>query len=208
MDFYKKRNKTGAQEVLIEKEYKCASLQAITNETVKQSNYKRIKELIQEINGHLTDLRGIRIDNDDKSEKKRQNLIELFEGCLYKLLQPKQSDDIFIKLNSQLEDIRKQCNNAIQERSVEDLRKLSTRAERNLQVLKNLDKSTDKNAADDYALLIGRYEELYNIIKNHFNSERISKPMTTEEYLKINGKLIYFSLFIIYMSQLCLENRT
>ncbi|XP_076257716.1 uncharacterized protein LOC143194859 isoform X1 [Rhynchophorus ferrugineus] len=186
MDFSKKRTKNGVQMILTEKEYKWASLQAITNETVKENSGRRIKELIQEINAHLADLRSIHIENDDRSEKKRQELIKLFEGCLFKLAQSKQGDEIFLKLNSQLEDIRKQCNNAIQERNVAELKKLSARAEGNLQVLKNLDKSNDKAIIDDYAQLTARYEDLYNTIKKHFNSERISRPMSTQEYLKLN----------------------
>ncbi|XP_060522106.1 uncharacterized protein LOC132699426 [Cylas formicarius] len=88
MDYLQKKFKKSQDSagVVSEKEYKYASLQAVLKETVKEGSRRQLKELVEEVNSHLTDLRGLSDEKDLRIRERTQYLIDKYEECLVKLL--------------------------------------------------------------------------------------------------------------------------
>lgn len=200
MDFYKKIVKTkDTASVLSEKEYKCASLQAIANEAIKENNKKRLKELLDEINGHLADLRSITNDKDVKNKEKCDKLIKQFEECLMKILNT-QVVDVLTTISNQQQSLQNLADKAIRDNDLAELKKLSERMERNLEVMKEIPEIKDARGSEngDKRILeaMNEYTGLLNKVMTHINMQKriISGPMSLEEaspnQTKLEGKLI------------------
>lgn len=187
MNVLKKKSKNkDVINALNEKEYKCVSLRAITNEIMKENNEKKLKELVEEINHHLTDLRSLRIEDDDTIEERRANLIGNFEKCLVKIIKPV-SKEILEKLKKQQDDIKEFSVAVIEKDDAEELRLLAERIDRLMQVIKNLPEVINGTASEQLKLIIAQYEALYGTVRAHFNSARISRPISQMEFSKLFG---------------------
>ncbi|CAG9773755.1 unnamed protein product [Ceutorhynchus assimilis] len=190
MDFYKKIVKTkDVNSVLSEKEYKCVSLQAISTEAIKENNKKTLKDLVEEINGHLTDLQAIYNDiKEPRNKEKCDKLIKQYQECLVKIVNNKFSD-VVITITRQLNNWEALTNEAIRENNLEELNELVDRMERNFEVMKEIPEvkraRSMENGDEKILEIINKYKAQLNKAMGHIIAQKriISGPVLLQEKL-------------------------
>lgn len=201
MELYKKIVKSSKDTVanlLSEKECKCESLQAIINEAIKENNKKTLKELVEEINAHLVDLRGINEELDIKSKAKKEKLLKQFEECLLKIVN-NSSLSILNPLNVQLQELQNLTNLAFKENDIEELKKLAGRMERNIGVMKEIPEvksaRNSQNSDDKTLEVFNKYASLLTTVRtriNKFYQDGMTTPSPQNK-----GEICVFSLFTL-----------
>lgn len=185
MDFYKKIIRAkDPNSGLSDKECKCASLQAITNEAIKENNKKRLRELVEEINGHLSDLRAIQDDKDLKNKVKCQELTKKFEDCLVKIVNTT-SQDILEPIKAQLLVIQDLTNEAIAANNYDGLKRLSERIERNIMIVNEIPEvkgaRNSTNGDEKILALANKYTALLNEVLNHLKTHESGETENIEQ---------------------------
>ncbi|XP_066246647.1 uncharacterized protein [Euwallacea similis] len=181
MDFYKKisanKRKESPGSFLAEKQCKCVSLQAIINAAIKNNNKKMLKELVEEINGHLADLRSFVDNSDQKYNDKRDRLIKEFEECLVKSVNSS-SLNILNPLNAQLQELNNLTNVAIRDNNYEQLQKLAERMERNITILKEIPEVKtarhSQNGDGKTLEVFNKYSSLLSKVLQYLNAIKLS----------------------------------
>ncbi|XP_050299489.1 uncharacterized protein LOC126738277 [Anthonomus grandis grandis] len=189
MDFYKKMVKPkDPNGVLSEKEYKCASLQAIINEAIKENNKRHLRDLVEEVNEHLADLRAIK--NDVKNQDKCNKIIKQLEDCLIKIAN--QNDvfhDVMATIQAQLQELQNLTNRAIRDESLDELKRLAERMEGNIAIVKEIPEVkgaiSGDNRNEKVLEVVNQYTSLLNKALEHINrqSKVISAPIPVEDIL-------------------------
>ncbi|XP_066139716.1 putative leucine-rich repeat-containing protein DDB_G0290503 isoform X2 [Euwallacea fornicatus] len=181
MDFYKKISANKSKEspgvFLSQKQCKCVSLQAITNTAIKDNNKKMLKELVEEINGHLADLRSFTDNSNQKYSDTRDRLIKEFEECLIKTVNST-SLNILNPVNAQLQELNNLTNVAIKENNYDQLQKLSERMERNITILKEIPEVKtarhSQNGDNKTLEVFNKYSSLLNKVRQYLDAIKLS----------------------------------
>ncbi|KAL1494545.1 hypothetical protein ABEB36_010126 [Hypothenemus hampei] len=181
MDFYKKvaKNRDSAN-LINEKEYKCAGLEAIIGEALKENNQKCLKELVEEANGHLNDLKMFKTMGG-KQEEKCEQLIKRFEACLVRIA--KNESDILEPLNGQLQELQELTNTALNKKDTGELRKLTERMNRNIGIIREIPE-VKKGDAKLMAVL-HKYTSLLDEVTSYLN-QMTSLPQSTDNKVSLN----------------------
>lgn len=212
MELYKKivkSSKDTAANLLSEKECKCESLQAIINEAIKENNKKTLKELVEEINAHLVDLRGINEELDVRSKAKKEKLLKQFEECLLKIVN-NSSLSILNPLNAQLQELQNLTDLAIKDNDIEELKKLAGRMERNIGVMKEIPEvksaRNSQNTDDKTLEVFNKYASLLTKVRTHINN--FNKDVIQTPSLLNKGKICLFLVFILFVILMLPEKNT